>query len=78
MFSALKPPLGDTLAMVEADRCLECGGPTAPAPCLMACPADIDVPAFVTAIAQGDPVEAARIIFSDNLLGGTCARVCPG
>ncbi len=77
LFAALRPPLGETLALVEAQRCLECGGPAAPAPCVLACPADVDVPAFVTAIAQGDPIEAARIIFAENLLGGSCARVCP-
>jgi dihydropyrimidine dehydrogenase (NAD+) subunit PreT len=77
MFAALKPLLGDMLAVVEAERCLECGGPTAPAPCLLACPAQVDVPAFVAAIARGDPSTAAAIIFADNLLGGSCARVCP-
>jgi dihydropyrimidine dehydrogenase (NAD+) subunit PreT len=41
------------------------------------CPAGVDVPAFVAAIARDAPSEAARIIFAENLLGGTCARVCP-
>jgi dihydropyrimidine dehydrogenase (NAD+) subunit PreT len=77
LFAPLKPLLGETLALVEAQRCLECGGPTAPAPCLLACPAHVDVPAFVAAIARGDPAAAAAIIFSENLLGGSCARVCP-
>jgi len=35
------------------------------------------VPAFVAALADGDRVGAARTIFAENLLGGTCARVCP-
>ena len=43
----------------------------------LACPADVDVPAFVAAIARRRPGEAARTIFAENLLGGTCARVCP-
>ena len=73
----LAPPLRAEEAIVEADRCLECGGAHAPAPCVTACPADVDVPAFVTAIADGDPVEAGRIVFGENLLGGSCARVCP-
>jgi dihydropyrimidine dehydrogenase (NAD+) subunit PreT len=77
LFAALKPLLGETLALIEAQRCLECGSPTAPAPCLLACPADVDVPAFVGAIAQGDPMAAAAIIFAENPLGGSCARVCP-
>lgn len=77
MFATLRPPLSETLAMVEAERCLECGGPAAPAPCVLACPADVDVPGFIGALARGDPLEAAAIIFAENPLGGSCARVCP-
>jgi dihydropyrimidine dehydrogenase (NAD+) subunit PreT len=73
----LKPPLGADEARIEANRCLECGGAHAPAPCTVACPADVDVPGFVTALADGDPNRAAELIFAENLLGGTCARVCP-
>ena len=62
---------------MEADRCLECGGPHAPAPCAVSCPAGVDVPRFIAQIAEGDPGAAARTIFADNVLGGTCARVCP-
>jgi len=35
------------------------------------------VPGFIDAIAIGDLDAAARTIFDQNLLGGTCARVCP-
>jgi dihydropyrimidine dehydrogenase (NAD+) subunit PreT len=77
LFEELKPPLREDEVMVEANRCLECGGAHAPAPCTVACPADVDVPGFVTAIADGDPNRAAELIFAENLLGGTCARVCP-
>lgn len=77
VFQALTPPLAYEAALVEAGRCLECGGPHAEAPCVAACPANVDVPAFVAAVARGEPDEAARIIFAENLLGGTCARVCP-
>jgi glutamate synthase (NADPH/NADH) small chain len=77
VFQELAPPLTYRAALVEADRCLECGGPHAEAPCVVACPANVDVPAFVAAVARDEPDEAARIIFAENLLGGTCARVCP-
>ncbi len=77
VFDELAPPLAAEDAVVEADRCLECGGPYAEAPCTLACPAGIDVPAFIGAIARGDPDGAAATIFAENLLGGTCARVCP-
>jgi glutamate synthase (NADPH/NADH) small chain len=37
----------------------------------------VDVPGFVAAIARDDADAAAATIFAENLLGGTCARVCP-
>ena len=76
-FEELRPPLGPAEAIVEADRCLECGGPHAPAPCAVACPAGVDVARFIAQIADGDPGAAAETIFEQNILGGTCARVCP-
>ena len=77
LFDELSPPLSKEEAIVAADRCLECGGHHAVAPCVAACPAGVDVPAFVAAIARGDAVEAGRIVYAENLLGGACARVCP-
>jgi glutamate synthase (NADPH/NADH) small chain len=77
LFEELVSPLTRAEATVEAERCLECGGPYAEAPCVTACPAGVDVPAFVAAIARDDPDCAAATIFAENLLGGTCARVCP-
>jgi glutamate synthase (NADPH/NADH) small chain len=73
----LRPPIEVGEALVEADRCLGCGEAHAPAPCMVACPATVDVPSFVAAIAEGDTDDAARTILAANLLGGTCARVCP-
>jgi dihydropyrimidine dehydrogenase (NAD+) subunit PreT len=77
VFEELRPPLSREAALLEADRCLECGGPYAPAPCMVACPAGVDVAGFIGAIAADDPAAAAETIFAENLLGGTCARVCP-
>ncbi len=77
VYAELAAPLSPREALLEADACLECGGPYAPAPCTAACPAGVDVPGFVGAIARGDPKGAAELIFAENLLGGTCARVCP-
>jgi dihydropyrimidine dehydrogenase (NAD+) subunit PreT len=76
-FSELRPPLDIDAALLEADRCLFCAGPYAPPPCAAACPVGVDVPRFVREIADGRPLAAARTIFDDNLLGATCARVCP-
>jgi len=77
VFEELAPALAEDEALFEADRCLECGGPHAPAPCSVACPAGIDIASFVASIAEGKPADAAATIFAENLLGGTCARVCP-
>ena len=76
-FEELRPPLSDEEALLEADRCLDCGGAHAPAPCTEACPAGVDVAGFVLALAEGDRARAADTIFAENLLGASCARVCP-
>lgn len=73
----LKPPLSSIEAESEAYRCLLCGGPKAPAPCTLACPAEIDIPKFIDSIGRGDLGQAATTIMDSNPLGGTCARVCP-
>lgn len=44
---------------------------------MTACPTDIDIPLFIRQIATGTPEAAAKTIFSQNILGGMCARVCP-
>ena len=72
-FSDLHPPLGRYEATVAADRCYFCHD----APCITACPTDIDIPLFIRQIATGTPEAAARTILSQNIMGGMCARVCP-
>jgi glutamate synthase (NADPH/NADH) small chain len=69
----IKEPYTPAEAAIEASRCLFCFD----APCIMACPTGIDVPAFIRKVASGNPVGAARTILSANILGGSCARVCP-
>jgi glutamate synthase (NADPH/NADH) small chain len=77
IFKELHPPFTREQAVIEATRCLECGGPYAPAPCLVACPTHIDIPKFIQETRLGHPHAAARTILESNLLGGSCARVCP-
>ena len=72
-FSDIHPPLERHQAFVEADRCYFCFD----APCVQACPTSIDIPLFIREILADNPKEAARTIFSQNILGGMCARVCP-
>ena len=67
------PPLSRHEAAVEADRCLYCYD----APCTHACPTHIDIPRFIKKIATDNLKGSAATIFASNLLGATCARVCP-
>ncbi|MGC1506082.1 MAG: NAD(P)-dependent oxidoreductase [Sulfitobacter sp.] len=72
-FSDLHPRLDPHEALVAADRCYFCHD----APCITACPTDIDIPLFIRQIATGTPDAAAKTILTQNILGGMCARVCP-
>ena len=69
----LLPPLTRNEAAVEAARCLMCYD----APCTHACPTHIDIPKFIKKIATENLRGSARTILESNLLGATCARVCP-
>ena len=72
-FADLHPPLTTHEAFVEAERCYFCHEP----PCQKACPTGIDIAMFIRQIAAGNAHGAAETIFSANVLGGMCARVCP-
>jgi len=72
-FSDLHPPLDRHEAFVESDRCYFCFD----APCTIACPTGIDIPMFIRQIRADNPKGAAETIFTENILGGMCARVCP-
>ncbi len=68
-------PYGYTaeLAKKEALRCLNCPRPF----CVEGCPVEIDIPAFINLIADGDFVGAAKKIKEKNALPAICGRVCP-
>jgi dihydropyrimidine dehydrogenase (NAD+) subunit PreT len=68
-----KPLLSYAEARTEADRCLYCSD----APCIKACPTSIDIPTFIKKIATGNIRGSARTILEANILGYSCARVCP-
>ena len=60
-------------AQLEASRCLNCKNPR----CVSACPVGINIPAFVSKIAEGDFAGASSIIAEDSSLPSICGRVCP-
>ena len=45
-------------------------------PCENTCPAGINIPGYMSLIATGDYMGAARIMLRDNPLSGICGRVC--
>jgi glutamate synthase (NADPH/NADH) small chain len=74
LFSDLHPPFEhDEGAMIEANRCINCFD----APCTKSCPAKIDVPHFIKQISSGNIKGSARTIFSSNVMGAGCSKVCP-
>jgi len=60
-------------AMLEASRCLNCKKPL----CVTGCPVNIQIPDFITRVAEGDFDAAAAVIAKDNSLPAVCGRVCP-
>jgi dihydropyrimidine dehydrogenase (NAD+) subunit PreT len=73
-FSDIHPPFESySAALVDANRCLFCYD----APCMKSCPTSIDVPKFIKQIVSENIKGSAHTIFSSNILGGGCSRVCP-
>ncbi|MCL4503729.1 MAG: NADPH-dependent glutamate synthase [Deltaproteobacteria bacterium] len=68
-------PLGYTpeLAMKEAQRCIQCKDPR----CRQGCPVEIEIPAFIKCIKEGDFQGAIRKLWEKNSLPAVCGRVCP-
>jgi len=60
-------------AIAEAQRCLKCKKPS----CVDGCPVQVDIPGFIAQIAQGNFLEAMRIMKRTNVLPAICGRVCP-
>lgn len=60
-------------AVLEAQRCLSCKKP----PCIAGCPVEIDIPGFISRIANKDFKGAIKILKQKNVLPAICGRVCP-
>ncbi len=61
------------MAIDEAKRCIGCKN----RPCVAACPVNIDIPEFISKVAEGDFESAYQIIAKDSALPAVCGRVCP-
>jgi len=73
-FADIRPPFENkTAAVVEANRCLFCYD----APCTKSCPTHIDVPKFIKQITTDNIKGSAHTIFSANIFGAGCSKVCP-
>lgn len=63
----------DEDALNEAKRCLNCKH----APCRQGCPVQVNIPAFIKQIKEGDAGAAIATIKEVNSLPAVCGRVCP-
>ena len=61
------------LAMLEAERCLECPKPY----CIDGCPVRVNIPRFIRLLRDGDLPGAAESLLDDNALPCVTGRVCP-
>ena len=79
-FEAAKEVLGafdavkeDLLSHIENDRC---SASFEPVPCRGACPAHVDVPAYIALCKEGRYKDAVRVIRYDNPFPSVCALIC--
>lgn len=61
------------MAMLEAQRCLDCPNPS----CITGCPVGIRIPDFIKNIERGEFLEAAKVLKETSALPAVCGRVCP-
>jgi dihydropyrimidine dehydrogenase (NAD+) subunit PreT len=72
-FQETSPGFSKREAIEESNRCLYCYD----APCVKACPTEIDIPTFIKKISSGNIKGSAKTILTANPMGASCARVCP-
>ena len=65
--------LTEKVALLEAQRCIQCKEPK----CVAGCPVMVNIPRFLEFIVEGDLESAARSLFGDNALPAITGRVCP-
>ncbi len=72
-FEEVNLGLSYQLAMMEAERCIQCPKPF----CVDGCPVRVDIPRFIKFLRDGDLPSAAESLLSDNALPCVTGRVCP-
>jgi len=65
--------LTQQIAMLEAERCLQCPKPY----CIDGCPVRVNIPRFLKFLREGDLPAAADSLLDDNALPCVTGRVCP-
>lgn len=72
-FDEVPSGYSEETAIIEAKRCIQCKKPA----CIAGCPVDVKIPEFIKEIAEGNFIEAAKILKETNSLPAVCGRVCP-
>ncbi len=63
----------EEMAVNEAQRCLNCKH----MPCVSGCPVNVQIPKFISLIAEGKFADACAAIKETSALPAVCGRVCP-
>jgi glutamate synthase (NADPH/NADH) small chain len=72
-FDEVNLGLPEKVALLEAERCLQCKDPK----CVSGCPVMVNIPRFIDLLSQGNLADAARSLLNDNALPAVTGRVCP-
>ena len=72
-FTEVNLGLPEKVALLEAERCLQCKDPK----CVAGCPVMVNIPRFIELLSEGNLGEAARSLLNDNALPAVTGRVCP-
>jgi glutamate synthase (NADPH/NADH) small chain len=72
-FNEVNLGLTEHLAILEAQRCLQCRE----AKCIPGCPVMVNIPRFIKYVSEGNLAAAAESLLADNALPAITGRVCP-
>lgn len=72
-FQEVNLGLPEKVALLEAERCLQCRDPK----CVSGCPVMVNIPKFIELLSEGNLHGAAKSLLGDNALPSVTGRVCP-